>query len=53
MNKLTLFIEGNSKEVILDESLLILHDKPHLFIKTASIFWNLNNVFKDNNDKIT
>ena len=53
MRKLTVFTEGSTKRVEFDESLLILNENPHLFIKSATVFWDLNNVLTDENNKIT
>ena len=43
MKKITVFIEGKSKKLILDESLVVTQDS-YIYVKTASIYWNYNNV---------
>ena len=43
MKKLTVFIEGSSKEITLDESLVINHDA-YIYVKKAYIFWEYKNV---------
>ena len=45
-----MFIEGDSKEVILDELILIINDNPYLYVKKVSVFWNYNNISSENNE---
>ena len=52
MRKLTLFIEGDNKEVQLAESILVSGDSPHLLAKPAVVYWNYNNVFKGYNEYV-
>ena len=41
MKKIAVFIENNSKELILDESLVVTQDSyTCIYVKTASIYWN-------------
>lgn len=42
MRKVTVFIDGSSKVINLEESLLITHDTPYVLVKKATIFWNYN-----------
>ena len=51
MKKITVFIEGNSKELILDESLVVIQAS-YIYVKTAFIYWNYNNVFSGYNDTV-
>ena len=51
MRKLTLFIEGDNKEVQLAESILVSGDSPHLLAKPAVVYWNYNNVLTEFNDR--
>ena len=51
MKKFIVFIEGDSKEITFDESLVIDNDA-FLYVKTASIYWNYNNVFSGYNDTV-
>ncbi len=53
MYKLTVFVEDNEKTVILPQCLKIDRDEPHTFLKTATVYWDYNNVFTGYNDKIT
>ena len=50
MRKLTIFIEGDNKEVHLDEGILVTGDSRHLLVKTAVVYWNYNNVLTGFND---
>ena len=52
MRKLTVFIEGDSKTVELDKSILVTGNS-HLLVKTAMLFWNYNNVFTGFNNRFT
>ena len=44
MKRLTVLIEGQSKELELDESFIITHEKPYLLLKKAAGFWKYNNI---------
>ena len=44
MKRLFVLIEGQSKEIELDESFIITHENPYLLIKKATGFWNYNNI---------
>lgn len=52
MRKLTVFIEGDSTEVLLDESILITHENPYILVMTATVYWNYNNVFSGFNNVV-
>ena len=43
MKKLTVFIEGRSKEITLDESIVISHDT-YIYVKKAYVFWAYENI---------
>ena len=47
MKKIIVFIEGDSKELILDDLLGLIRDS-YIYVKTASIYWNY--VFSGYND---
>ena len=51
MRKLTALIEGDNKEVQLDESILVTGDSRNLLVKTAVVYWNYNNIFAGFNDR--
>ena len=51
MKKITVFIEDDTKELNLDESLVVNRDS-YIDVKTVSIFWNYNNVFSGYNDTV-
>ena len=51
MRKLPVLIEGDNKEVQLDESIPVIGDSRHLLVKTAVVYWNYNNVFTGLNDR--
>ena len=51
MRKLTVSIEGDYKEVQLDESILVIGDSRHLLVKTAVVYWKYNSVFIGLNDR--
>ena len=40
MKRLTVLIDGQSKEMELDESFVIVHENPCLMVKKATVFWN-------------
>ena len=40
MRKLPVLIEGDNKEVQLDESIPVIGDSRHLLVKTAVVYWN-------------
>ena len=40
MKKITVFIEGDSKELILDQSITITNESPFLYVKKATVFWD-------------
>ena len=44
MKRLSVLIEGQSKEIELDESFIITHENLYLLIKKATGFWNYNNI---------
>ena len=44
MKRLIVLIDGQSKEIELDESFIITHKNPYLLVKKATIFWNYNNI---------
>ena len=52
MRKLTVLIEGDSKAAQLDERILLTDDS-HLLVKTATVYWNYNNVFSGYNNQIS
>ena len=49
MKRLTVLI-GQSKEMELNESFIIVHENPCLMVKKATVFWNYNNITSDNNE---
>ena len=51
MRKIAVFIEGDIKEVQLDESILVTGDS-YMIVKTATVYWNYNNVFSGYNNQI-
>ena len=52
MRKITVFIVGDGKERQLDERILV-NGNSCLLLKTATVFWNYNNVFAGFNDRFT
>ena len=52
MKRLIVLIDGQSKEIELDESFIITHENPYLLIKKATVFWKYNNITVGN-DEIT
>ncbi len=53
MYRLTVFVEDNEKTVTYyPQCLKIERDDPHIFVKTATVYWDCNNVFSGYNDKI-
>lgn len=52
MRKLIVFIEVDCKRIELDESNLVTIDS-YLFVKTATVYWNYNNVFEGYNNCFT
>ncbi len=52
MYKLTVFVKGRKKTVVLSQCLEIERDDPHIFVKTATVYWDYNNVFPKYNDTI-
>ena len=51
MKKITVFIEDNTKEISLNESIVVNKDS-FIYVKTASVFWNYSIVYSGNNDTI-
>ena len=47
-----MFMEGGEKTLTLDRSLVVERDAS-LLVKTATVFWNYNNVYKGFNDVVT
>ena len=43
MKRITVFIEGSSKEITLEESIVISHSA-HLYVKKVYVFWEYKNV---------
>ena len=52
MKRITVFIEGREKRLDLDETLTIDKDNPEILLKSATIFWNYNNIFEGYNDYV-
>ncbi len=52
MYRLTVFVEDHKKTVILPQCLKIERDDPPIFVKTATVYWDYNNIFPKYNDKI-
>ena len=50
---ITVFIEGKEKRLDLDKALTIDIDNPEVFIKSAIVYWNYNNVFSSQNETFT
>ena len=50
MKRLTVLIEGQSKELELHASFIIENKSPYLLVKKATVFWKYNNVTSDNNE---
>lgn len=46
------FIEGDNKGVQLDESILVSGSNPYMLVKTATVYWNYNNVFSGLNNVV-
>ena len=42
MRKLTVLIEGDSKEVQFDESVIVTGNSPYILVKTVTVYWNYN-----------
>ena len=54
MKRVTVLIEGQSKEIQLDESFITAHENPYLLVKKATVFWNYNSITAGiGNNKIT
>ena len=53
MKRITVFIEGKEKRLDLDKTLTIDKDSPEIFIKSATVYWNYNNVFSSSNEMFT
>ena len=54
MKRLIVLIEGQSKEIEMDESFIITHENPYLLVKKATVFWNYNSITAGiGNNKIT
>ena len=51
LKKITVFIEDNTKEINLNESIVVDNDS-FIYVKTASVFWNYSNVYSGNNNTI-
>lgn len=47
--KITVLIDGSSKVINLQESLMVTHDNPFVLVKKATIFWNFDNISSSNN----
>ncbi len=44
MYKLTVFVKDNKKIVSLPKCLKIERDAPYIFLKTATMYWDYNNI---------
>ena len=53
MKRITVLIEGKEKRLYLDKTLNIDKDNPEIFIKSATVYWNYNNVFTSQNETFT
>ena len=53
MKRITIFIEGKDKRLDLDETLTIDKENPEIFLKSATVYWNYNNVFSGENETFT
>ena len=51
MRKLTVLIEGDSKEVQFDESVIVTGNSPYILVKTVTVYWNYND-FAGYNDYV-
>ena len=52
MKKITTYIEGGGVTLDLQDRLVLTHES-ELFVKTAAVFWNYNNIRKGYNDYIS
>ena len=53
MKRITEFIDGKNKRLDLDETLAIDKDDPEILLKSATVYWNYNNVFASQNETFT
>ena len=53
MKRITAFIKGKNKRLDLHETLTIDKDNPEIFLKSAVVYWNYNNVFSSQNETFT
>ena len=51
MKKITVSIEGDSKELIFDEPILMINEDPYILVKKATVFWDYNNISSENNEQ--
>ena len=50
MKKITVLIEGENKEIILDQSITTRNESPFLYVKKATVFWDYDNIIIENNE---
>ena len=50
MKKITVFIEGDSKELTFDEPILIINEDPYILVKKATVFWDYDSIITENNE---
>ena len=53
MKKSTIFIDGSSKVLDLQESLVLTHENPYILLKKATILWNYDNIKDYVNNELT